>query len=371
MSRAIEAHIHLPALHANLLTVRRLAPRSRILAVIKAHGYGHGLLRVARALANTGTGADAYGVASIEEALALREGGVRAPIVLLGGFFEAAELSQIAGAGLVPVIHHPWQLAALEAARLPHPLEVVLKVDSGMHRLGFPAPQARTAYERLRGCRNVAAIQLMTHLACADERQGEATPRQLACFDRATAGLPGPRSIANSAAILQWPTSHRDWVRPGIILYGVSPFADSSGPEEGLQPVMTLKSRLISLRRCRRGDAVGYGWTWRCPEDMPVGVVAAGYGDGYPRSAASGTPVLVGGRRVPLVGRVSMDMLCVDLRGAPQAQVGDEVVLWGPGLPVEEVARNAGTIAYELLCRVSGRVRFVEHGDPAAPGGQG
>ncbi len=356
MSRATEAHIDLSAFQANLHTVRRCAPAARVLAVIKADGYGHGLLRTARALA----GADAFGVACIEEARLLRDGGVEEPVVLLEGFFEADELAEVADLALTPVIHHPWQLAALEAARLGRPLAVILKVDSGMHRLGFPPGDAAAAHARLQACPGVADIQLMTHLACADQRDSDVTLHQLDCFAEATAGLAGARSIANSAAILQWPASHGDWVRPGIMLYGVSPFGDSSGREEGLTPVMTFHSQLISVRRCRRGDAVGYGGSWRCPRDMPLGVVAAGYGDGYPRSAAQGTPVLVNGQRVPLVGRVSMDMLCVDLRSQPHAQVGDEVVLWGGDLPVEEVARCAGTIPYELLCGVTRRVRFIE-----------
>jgi len=358
MSRAIEAHLNLPAFQANLHTVRRHAPQARVLAVVKADGYGHGLLRAARAL----QAADAFGVAAIDEALALREAGVGHPIILLEGFFESAELAEIAARGLHTVVHHEWQLAALEAARLPAPLTVILKIDSGMHRLGFAPSEAAAVHRRLAACPAVAQIQLMTHLACAEERDNPATMAQIDCFAAATAGLAGARSIANSAAILQWPASHGDWVRPGIMLYGVSPFADSVGQGEGLAPVMTLRSRLISVRQCRRGDAIGYGGIWRCPEDMPLGVVAAGYGDGYPRSAACGTPVLVNGRRAPLVGRVSMDMLCVDLRGQPGAAVGDEVVLWGAGLPVEEVARSAGTIAYELLCGITRRVRFVAQG---------
>lgn len=356
MSRAIEAQIDLQAFQANLQTVRRHAPQSRILAVVKADGYGHGLLRVARAL----RAADAFGVAAIEEALDLRAAGIEHPIVLLEGFFEVNELAEIAARDLHIVVHHEWQLAALESARLPGSLTAILKINSGMHRLGFAPGEAVTAYERLAACPAVGEIQLMTHLACAEERDNPVTLAQIDSFAAATAGLTGACSMANSAAVLQWPASHGDWVRPGIMLYGVSPFADSVGEEEGLKPVMTLKSRLISVRQCRRGDAIGYGGVWRCPEDMPLGVVAAGYGDGYPRSVPNGTPVLVNGRRVPLVGRVSMDMICVDLRSQPGAAVGDEVVLWGTGLPVEEVARSAGTIGYELLCGVTRRVRFVE-----------
>ncbi len=357
--RGTRVVIDLAALRHNLARARRAAPNSRVLAAIKANGYGHGLIRTARALSD----ADALGVACIDEAIELRLAGITAPITLLEGFFHADELPLIARDGFETVVHHPHQIQLLERARLTTPVPVWLKVDSGMHRLGFPPEAVQEAYSRLAACPSVAAvIGCMTHLARADERDSAATPRQLEIFRSATDGLGGERSIANSAGLLGWPATHVDWVRPGIMLYGVSPFIGGRGPEDGLEPVMTFRSELIAINRVKKGEAIGYGGTWTCPEDMDVGVVAAGYGDGYPRHAPSGTPVLVNGRRLPLIGRVSMDMLTVDLRGMPEARIGDPVVLWGRGLPVEEIAERAGTIAYELLCGVAKRVEIAEEG---------
>ena len=357
MSRPVRALVDTQALQANLQCVRAAAPRARVMAVIKANGYGHGLLRTARTL----QAADAFGVASIDEAAALREAGFTHPILLLAGFFSGEELDTIAALGLHIVVHHDVQLDALEGARLDTPVHVWLKIDSGMHRLGFPPERAADAYRRLRACAQVRPeIRLMTHLANADAREDPATPEQLGVFQRAVEGLPGERSIANSAGILAWPQTHADWVRPGLMLYGVTPFLSGSAQDAGLRAAMSLTSRLIAINHRRRGDAIGYGGDYRCPEDMPVGVIAIGYGDGYPRAAVTGTPVLVGGRRVSLVGRVSMDLITVDLRDHPRAAVGDEAVLWGRGLPVEEVARCASTIPYELLCRVAARVPIHE-----------
>lgn len=355
MTRPVRASIDCNALRANLQHARKTAPGTRMLAVIKADGYGHGMVRVAEALHE----ADGFGVASIDEALVLREAGIAHPIVLLEGFFSADELPLIARHRLDIVVHHEHQLAALEHATLPHPVQVWLKIDSGMHRLGFALERAAEAYGRLKACPQVSdRIRLMTHLANADDRGDAATPRQLERFETAVKGLDGERSIANSGGLLGWASSHADWARPGLMLYGVSPFSDTLGHQEGLRSVMTLSTELVSVDHRRRGDRIGYGGTWRCPEDMPVGVAAAGYGDGYPRAAPAGTPALLRGRRVPIVGRVSMDMVCIDLRGVADAQVGERVELWGGDLPVEEVARAASTIAYELLCNVAHRVRF-------------
>jgi len=359
MTRPTRALIDIEALRANLRRVRAAAPGARVLAVIKANGYGHGLVRSAGALRD----ADGFGVVSVEEGVVLREAGAAHPIVLLEGFFEPAELPEIARHRLSVVIHDERQLMALERASLPRPLSVWLKIDTGMHRLGFAAAQAQEAWRRLRVCAAVAPrIRLMTHLACADEPGIPVTAEQLRVFAEATAGLQGERSIANSAGILRSPASHADWVRPGLMLYGASPFADSVGADEGLRSAMSFMSRIIAINHLRRGDPVGYGGTWVCPEDMPVGVVAVGYGDGYPRHAAPQTPVWLRGRRAAIVGRVCMDMLCVDLRGFPDAGVGDDVELWGAHLPVEEVARAASTIPYELLCGVAPRVPFIESG---------
>lgn len=360
MTRPAQALIDLEALQHNLTRVRAAAPGRRVMAIIKADAYGHGIVRAARAL----TAADGYGVASIDEAIVLREAGVTGPITLLEGFFEASELELIGRHALSVVVHHATQLDILAHTAPQSPVTVWLKIDSGMHRLGFAPPEVKSAWQRLTACATAAKpIGLMTHLARADDASHPATLQQLECFAQATAGLPGERSIANSAAILGWPQTHTGCVRPGIMLYGVSPFIGGRAAEQGLKPVMTLRSALIAVRHCKRGDAIGYGAGYVCPHDMPVGVVAIGYGDGYPRHAQTGTPVLVNGRRVALIGRVSMDMICVDLSTEPGARVGDPVVLWGAGLPVEEVAENAATIAYELLCGVARRVRCVEiHG---------
>lgn len=361
--RRTRVTIDLGALRHNLERARHAAPGRRVMAAIKANGYGHGLVRAAGALAS----ADALGVACLAEALELREAGVSGRIVLLEGFFHAEEIPLIAAHGLDTVVHHPEQLRALELTPTDRPLQVWLKLDTGMHRLGFPPERLREHHQRLHDSRaRTELVGFMTHLAEADDRASDATARQVSLFETTLAGLPGERAIANSAGVLGWPQTHADWVRPGIMLYGVSPFIGGSGGEEGLRPAMTLESQLIAVNHLRRGERIGYGGTWTCPEDMPVGVVSIGYGDGYPRHARNGTPVLVNGRRARLVGRVSMDMLTVDLRDQPDARVGDPVVLWGRGLPAEEIAQCAETIAYELLCGVTRRVPFHECDDGGA-----
>lgn len=357
MTRATEARLDLAALQSNLQRVRELVPGSRVLAAIKANAYGHGLVRAGRALMDH---ADGFGVASGEEAWALRMAGIKQPITLLEGFFDDSDFAGIEEHGLDVTVHHVWQVNALAKAALKQPVKVWLKVDSGMHRLGLAPDLVAEAYEHLRASGRVAELGLMTHLACADDLKDPTTGQQLALFREATAGLAGERSIANSAGIIAWPDSHSDWVRPGIMLYGASPMLGKQGSEHGLKPVMTLRSRLIAVNYLKKGDRVGYGGTWTCPEDMPVGVVAVGYGDGYPRHAREGTPVLVRDQLVPLIGRVSMDMITVDLRRVVQPRVGDAVTLWGEGLPIELIAEAAGTIAYELLCSVTPRVRVVE-----------
>ncbi len=360
MIPAVEACIDLDALKHNLQRVKQSAPRSKVMAVIKANGYGHGMLRMARALAE----ADALVVARVDEALQLRQAGIEKELIVLEGFSEPADIELLANEAVQMVIHHPTQIKVLEQVSLSCPVNVWLKIDSGMHRMGVPAGLAQSAWWRLQDCDAVAEVRLMTHLASADERHSGQTSKQLACFQAATAGLQTERSIANSAAILSWPDAQADWVRPGIMLYGVSPFEDEDAQSLDLKPVMTLASRLIAVNHFREGDAVGYGASWVCPENMPVGIVSCGYGDGYPRHIAEGTPVLLNGQRVAVIGRVSMDTICIDLRQQPDASVGDKVVLWGPGLSVEEVAQRASTIAYDLLCRVTARVTFNESGTP-------
>lgn len=361
MSRATTAAINLKALRHNLERVKQLAPDSQTIAIIKADGYGHGMLRVAKAL----EAADKFGVASLDEALSLRNKNIRKPIVLLEGVFEAAEFSKAGLQNIEVVVHHISQLEMLEeyartASAAASRINVWLKIDTGMHRLGFPPDIVQIVWQRLKAVSLVKEIYLMTHLANADNPKDIVTKMQLQVFNQTTRELAAQKSIANSGGIIGWPETHADVVRPGIMLYGVTPFSTGTGLDHQLQPVMTLSSELIAVNYHSKDAAVGYGGQWVCPEDMSVGVVAIGYGDGYPRHAKSGTPVLINGKRSQLIGRVSMDMICVDLREQPEAKVGDPVVLWGEGLPVEEVARNADTIGYELLCHVTQRVRFVE-----------
>lgn len=357
MSRRVTAAIHTGALRANLARVRERAPHSRVMAVVKADGYGHGLERVARALAD----ADAFGVASIADGERIRAIGLRNRVVVLSGIDEAGDLAAMRRLSLEPVVHHESQLALMEADRDPAPLSVWLKLDTGMHRLGFPPERAADAHARLRALPQVAdRIQLMTHFARSDEFDIAATAEQIDAFTQSVAAMAGERSLANSAAILGWPAAHADWVRAGGVLYGVSAVAGSTGGDFGFEPAMTLQARLIAINTVRKGEAIGYGGAWTCPEDMPVGVVAIGYGDGYPRLASAGMPVLLNDRRASIVGRVSMDLLTIDLRGHGDAAVGDDVVLWGRGLPVEEIGERAGTIGYELICGMTRRVDFIE-----------
>ena len=356
MTRATRAVIDLTALQHNLNIVRRNAPYSLVMAIIKANAYGHGMVQVARALQN----ADGFGVATLEEALQLREAGINKPITLLEGFNRVEQLVKLRLHRFDVVIHHEQQINLLEK----NPGVAVnawFKVDTGMHRLGFDPQQVPAMYQRLLVCTGVKKpIAFCTHFANADDRRDGYTQAQIKILSTSIAELgvtPAPMiSMANSAAILAWPDAHSAWVRPGIMLYGVSPFVDSTAADHELQPVMTLHSELIAINQHRKGERIGYSGTYVCPENMSIGVVAIGYGDGYPRHAKNGTPVLVNGQRVPLVGRVSMDMIMVDLRSQPQAQVGDPVVLWGVGLPIEEVAHQADTIGYQLLCGVTARV---------------
>jgi len=360
MSRAAVATIHLGALRRNLARVRELAGGARIMAVVKADGYGHGLERVARAL----RGADAFGVAALGDGLRLRAAGIAGRVVVLSGPDEVADLAELRRLQLDAVIHHESQLRWLEADCDARPLRVWLKIDSGMHRLGFDPPSVADAWRRLRALPNVDAdIVLMTHFAASDEFDKPTTAEQIARFDAATRGLDGARSLANSAAAFGWPQARGGWVRCGGLLYGLSVIEGRTAAMLGYEPAMTLSTRMISTKLVRQGEAIGYALTWRCPEDMPIGVAAIGYGDGYPRSVEGGTPVLVRGIRAPLVGRVSMDLITIDLRGVPDAQVGDPVVLWGRDLPIEEIAFRAGTISYDLACGMTKRVLFVEDND--------
>ena len=349
MSRPIQAHIDLSALAHNLRVARR-ATAARVLAVIKANAYGHGLLQAAEALRE----ADGYALLDVRDAVRLREAGFRQPILLLEGFFTRDELPLVVEYELSCVMHSVRQLDWLDAYPRPHGLSVWLKLNSGMNRLGFSPAEYPAVLEKLKAHRAVREVTLMTHFAQADEAAGIA--QQQALFEQLAAPYRSPRSLANSAALLRHPQAHGDWVRPGIMLYGSSPFADTSAQQLGLRPVMTLSSEIISIQNLKAGEAVGYGATFRAERAMRVGTVACGYADGYPRHAPTGTPILVDGQRTRTLGRVSMDMLAADLSELPNVQIGSRVVLWGEGMPVDDVARAAGTISYELLCALAPRV---------------
>ena len=352
--RPIQARISIGAMAHNLRVARSHAGAAQVFAVVKANAYGHGLSRARRAFA----AADGFGVLTLEEAANMRLMGVEQPILLLEGLFSADEIATCAELDLWPVLHHESQLEWWERRPPARPLQVFLKFDSGMRRLGFPLVEHEAIVARTQGLPGVAGITLMTHFAQADETVG--VDWQLKPFIRETADHGLPWSSANSAALLRYPDTQGAWVRPGIMLYGASPFADVSAEQLGLRPAMTLQSEIISVQTLQAGEGVGYGQLFRAEHSMRVGVVACGYADGYPRHALTGTPILVNGRMSRTLGRVSMDMLCVDLSECTEAGIGTPVVLWGEGLPVDAVAAASGTISYELLCALAARVPVEE-----------
>jgi alanine racemase len=354
MPRPITATINLAALAHNLGIARARAPHAKVFAVIKANAYGHGLLRAAGAL----RAADGFAVVEFDAALRLRAAGYAQRIVLLEGFFDRREVTEGAARRLATVVHGEEQLRLLDGLAAGARLDVLLKINSGMNRLGFAPEVVAQIYARLQEHPGVGKVTLMSHFADADGARG--VDWQLAAFERAAEGIAAPRSLANSAATLRYPHTHFDWVRPGIMLYGSSPFADQSAAALDLRPVMTLASEIISVCDLRPGDTVGYGGMFRAEKPMRIGVVACGYADGYPRHAPNGTPILVGDRLTGTVGRVSMDMLCVDITGLPEAGIGTRVVLWGEGNPIDGVATAAGTVSYELMCALTARVPVIE-----------
>jgi alanine racemase len=354
MPRPIAATIDLSALAHNLEVARAHAPHAKLFAVIKANAYGHGLLRAAQAL----RAADGFAVVEFDAAVRLREAGFAQRILLLEGFFDEREMVEGAARKIATVVHRPGQIAMLGGLSPGSRLDVLLKINSGMNRLGFTPEAAGRAYAELQECTAVGKVTLMTHFADADDARG--VDWQMEIFERAAAGIAAPRSLANSAATLRYPHTHFDWVRPGIMLYGSSPFAEESAAGLGLQPAMTLRSEIIGTCELKPGDTVGYGGMFRAERPMRIGIVACGYADGYPRHAPNGTPLLVGDRLSGTVGRVSMDKLCVDISAVPGAGVGTPVVLWGEGNPVDDVAQTAGTVGYELLCALAARVPVVE-----------
>ncbi len=354
MSRPILAQLDLQALKANLQVVRRAAPGSRVWSVVKANAYGHGIDRIWSALSGT----DGFALLNLEEAILLRDRGWKGPILLLEGFFHADELPLLDKYRLTTSVHSNWQIKALQNAKLHAPLDIYLKINSGMNRLGFQPDRVHTVWQQLRAAQNVGEITLMAHFADAEKPEGidEAMVR----VEQAAEGLDGPRSLSNSAATLWHPEAHFDWVRPGIILYGASPsglWQDVAN--SGLRPVMTLRSEIIAIQTLKAGSTVGYGSRYRASGEQRIGIVAGGYADGYPRIAPTGTPVWIDGVRTGTVGTVSMDMMAVDLTPCPQAGIGSPVELWGNEVKIDDVAAAAGTVGYELMCALAPRVPVV------------
>lgn len=348
------ALIDLDALRHNYRLARQLHG-GRAFAVVKANAYGHGAVVCARALAAE---ADGFAVACVSEALELRAAGVSAPILVLEGVFDREELIEAATQHLWPAVHHLAQVEMIEKTPLPQPLRAWIKVNSGMNRAGFLPQAVPAVWQRLMATGKLEPCGFMSHFARADEPEMPTTTVQIRIFDEATRDLPGERTLANSAAILAWPDAHRDWARPGIMLYGADPLPQGQQP---LRPVMTLESRIVAVRDLAVGEPLGYGARFVAQRPTRVGLVAVGYADGYPRAAAEGTPVSVDGQLTSLIGRVSMDVLTVDLTALPQATLGSRVELWGREVPVNRVASAAGTISYELLCNVK-RVGLVYQG---------
>ncbi|WLD57567.1 alanine racemase [Salinispirillum sp. LH 10-3-1] len=358
MARNAVATVHLSAIRHNYRLAKAQAPGAKAAAIIKANAYGHGAIPVARALA---ADVDAFGVACIEEALELRAAGISQPILLLEGFFHADELPLIDQHQLWTALHTDEQLTALcaYAPQLRHPLNVWIKLDSGMHRLGFAPDRAAELQATVSALPQVAEVVLMTHFARSDEPEEAQTVEQITRFNTALEGVDVPVSLSNSAGVMAWPAAHGQWLRPGMMLYGATPFMSANAVADQLQAGMTLTSEIIAVRDVPAGEAVGYGATFTCDTPRRIGTVAMGYGDGYPRHAKNGTPVLVNGQRTALAGRVSMDMLTIDLTHLPEAKVGDTVTLWGPALPAAEVAPWCDTIPYTLVTCLTPRVKRV------------
>lgn len=351
MSRPIVATINQQALRHNLAIVRRAAPHSRVWSVVKANAYGHGIARIWQSLAET----DGFALLNLEEAILLRDQGWNKPILLLEGFFHEQDLPLIDRYRLTTSVHSNWQIKALANAQLSAPIDLYVKVNSGMNRLGFRPEQINGVWQKLRALKNVGDMTLMAHFADAENPEGIIEPMQR--IERAAEGLSAPRSLSNSACTLWHPEAHYDWVRPGIVLYGASPSGDWQDiASSGLQPVMSLTSEIIGVQQLNPGDGVGYGYRYHAQQAQRIGVVACGYADGYPRHAPSGTPVWVDGVVTHVVGAVSMDMITVDLTPCPQAGIGSKVELWGEQVKIDQVAKAAGTVGYELMCALAPRV---------------
>ncbi|MGB9154695.1 MAG: alanine racemase [Alphaproteobacteria bacterium] len=357
MSRPTTCALSTENLLHNVSVIRATAPRAKLMAMVKANAYGHGAISVGQRLEGH---VDAMGVASIDEALALRAAGIKSPLVLIEGVFEPDELRIAAEQEFHVVFHTPAQVQWLVESPVSKPLVAWLKIDTGMGRLGFLPSQAPLALQTLSTSPSIRQpVGIMSHFACADAPEHPHNKHQIACFEKFAASHNGPKSLCNSAAIFSFPDQHYDWVRAGLSLYGATPFATRTAESLGLKPVMTFRTRLIAVKNLKRGDTIGYGARFTCPEDMSVGIMAVGYGDGYPRTARDGTPVLVNGARCSIAGRVSMDMAAVDLRPCRDAAVNTEVILWGEGLPIETVAATTENINYDLLTGIQNRVKYI------------
>jgi len=354
----VTALVSRSAIADNYRQMKKLAPKSKVLAVLKANAYGHGAVAMARELMRVNV--DGLGVARLEEALELRAAGITSPILLLEGFAEQSDITRLITYQLETVIHSLEQITMLEQCQQQGRLKVWLKIDTGMNRLGLNSSEVVQAYQRLNQLEIVETpVNFMSHFACADELDNDFTARQIQAFFELVKEYDGQLSIANSAAILAWPDTHLDWVRTGISLYGCSAIEGKTGADFGLRPVMTLQTKVIAIKSITQGQYVGYGSTWQAKTDGKLAVIAVGYGDGYPRHAKTGTPVLINGKRYPIVGRVSMDMITVDLGQTSQVSCGDVVTLWGQGLPAEEIARWSDTISYEIMIKLTHRVEIL------------
>jgi alanine racemase len=363
--RPTRAIINLQALRHNYALAQDLSGTGQAMPIVKANAYGHGAIAIAKALDPL---APALGVACIEEALELREAGVDKPILLLEGFFNAEELVLASEYNFWLMMQNHWQMAALDEARLPRPVSCWLKIDTGMHRLGFAPEECKAVYQQLQACPQVAeSIVLATHFASADDLDSDFTGQQVQLFRQHTADIKAPCSLANSPALLGWPQARAEWNRPGFMLYGHSPFPVDHAEAAKLQPVMTFRSEVMAVRHIPPGESVGYANTWTAQRPSRIATVPVGYGDGYPRNAANSTPVLVNGHRAQLVGRVSMDMITVDVTDLGEVNIGDEVILWGENLSANEVAEYAETIGYEIMTRMHNRVPRITTDQGSVP----
>ena len=359
MGRAASGILSTENLIHNIAVIKSIAPSSKIIAMVKANAYGHGLRATSLKLQDR---VDILGVASIDEALALRSTGITLPILLAEGVFEQKEIPTASTEGFHIVFHHKSQIEWLRNSSLPTPINAWLKIDTGMGRLGFNLDEAGNYYDELLSSnKTLKPLKIMSHFACADTKNHHLNQEQILKFQSFIHGRNAEYSICNSAGLFNFPECHYHYVRPGISLYGGSPLSGKSAKELGLKPVMTLQTNLISINHYKKGESIGYGARFICPENMLVGVAAFGYGDGYPRSAQDGVPVIVKNTRCNLIGRVSMDMIAIDLRNCTKASIGDPVTLWGQDLPVEEIASYSSNINYDILTGVQNRVKFIWH----------